>query len=61
MFAEIKKSAVQSTANLRSFREDWLSEQTQYLFARARESLEADGDLSKSVTEAKYGWNEEKS
>jgi len=58
MFTEIKRSAIQSTDELRTFREDWTSEHTQSLFARASESLKADGNLSKAAAVAKYGWAE---
>lgn len=56
MFAEIKKAAMQSTDGLKTFREDWTSEQTQQLLARSKESLEKDGDLSKANGVARYGW-----
>ncbi|KAK5132182.1 hypothetical protein LTR08_009305 [Meristemomyces frigidus] len=56
MFAEIKKSALQTTDDLRSFREDWMSEQTQQLLVRSRTSLEEDGDLKKGDSVARYGW-----
>lgn len=57
MFAEVRKSALQSTNDLRVFREQLTSEQTQQLFARSKQSLERDGDLAKSVDVAKWGWS----
>ena len=59
MFADIRKLALQSQDNITTFREQWSSEQTQQLFARSRESLEKDSDLSKSRDVAKYGWSEQ--
>ncbi|KAK5128412.1 hypothetical protein LTR85_003080 [Meristemomyces frigidus] len=59
MFAEIKKSALQSTNGLKAFRDDWTSEQTQQLLARSKESLERDGDLSRADGVARYGWARE--
>jgi len=50
MFAEIRKVAVSSTTELKQLRDDWTSEQTRDLFARARESEARDGDLSKGRT-----------
>ncbi|RMZ33697.1 hypothetical protein D0859_02138 [Hortaea werneckii] len=50
------KAAVKSTEDLKDFRADWNSEQTQQMFARARESVQKDGDLSKANEVAKYGW-----
>ena len=59
LFADVRKSAIQSTDDLKTFREQWTSEQTQQLFARSRQSLEKDGDLSKAVDVARYGWSSE--
>jgi hypothetical protein len=56
MFAEVRKSALRSTEELKTFREQWNSEQTQQLFARSTQSLEKDGDLTKSLDVAKWGW-----
>ena len=56
MFAEVRKSAAQSTADVKAFREQWTSEQTQQLFARSRQSAEKDADLTKSLDVAKWGW-----
>ena len=57
MFAEIKKSAVQTTDDLRSFRESWTSAQTQQSLVRSKESWEKDGDLRKAEEVARYGWS----
>lgn len=55
-FAQVGKAAGQSTDDLKAFREKWTSEQTQAMFARGRDSLEKDGDLSKAAQVASYGW-----
>jgi len=47
MFAEIRKTAITSTDGLKQLRDDFTSEQTRDMFARARESEAKDGDLSK--------------
>jgi hypothetical protein len=57
MFAEIKGAAVQSTLSVKQLREEWLSEQTQQLFSRARESKERDGDLGRATEVARWGWS----
>lgn len=57
MFAEIKKSTMQSLGDLKTFRESWTSEATQDVFARSRESLQKDRDLSKAHEVARYGWS----
>ena len=59
LFADVRKSAIQSTDDLKAFREQWTSEQTQQLFARCKQSAEKDGDLSKSLYVSKYGWSSE--
>jgi len=59
MFAEIKKVALQSTTDLKTFRNDWTSEQTQQLLERGRESLQKDGELRKADEVARYGWSTE--
>ena len=59
MFAEVRKSTLRSTGDLKTFREQWSSEQTQQLFARSKQSLEKDGDLTKSLDVAKWGWSSE--
>ncbi|KAK4547796.1 hypothetical protein LTR36_000754 [Oleoguttula mirabilis] len=56
MFAEVAKSAVQSTDDLKAFRDNWTSGQTQQILARSKESLDGDGDLSKADGVARYGW-----
>jgi hypothetical protein len=58
LFAEIKKAAVTSTGQLKTFREDWSSEQTQQVFARARDSESKDGDLSARFGVPEFGWSE---
>lgn len=55
LFATVRKSAVQSTDDLKAFRESWTAEQMQELFDRSRASLEKDGDLSKAREVARYG------
>lgn len=55
-FASVRKSAVQSTENLKGFREVWKSDQTQDILARSKESAEKDPDLSKAKDVAAYGW-----
>ena len=57
LFADVRKSALQTTDNLNTFRDQWTSEQTHELFARSRQSVEKDGDLSKGEDVAKYGWS----
>lgn len=47
MFAEIRKTAVTSTGELKQLRDDFTSERTREVFARARDSEAKDGDLSK--------------
>lgn len=56
MFGEVKKSAVTSTNQLTAFRDNWHSEQTQQIFAKAQESQEKDADLSKANEVARFGW-----
>ncbi|RMY64568.1 hypothetical protein D0863_09734 [Hortaea werneckii] len=56
MHQESYKAAMKSTEDLKDFKTDWNSEQTQQTFARARESVQKDGDLSKANEVAKYGW-----
>ena len=58
MFADIKKAALVSTDNIKTFRDDWISEQTQALFARSKESLEKNADLTKAGDVPKFGWSE---
>ena len=58
MFAEVKKTAVTSTSQLTAFRDDWNSEQTQQIFAKAQESEQEDQDLSKAQEIAAFGWAE---
>lgn len=59
MFANVRQAAVQSTDDLKAFREQWTSQQTQQVLARIRESAEKDGDLTKANDVAKYGWRNE--
>ena len=56
IFADVRESAMKSTDDLKCLREKWTSEQTQALFARSRESLEKDANLSNAAGVAKYGW-----
>jgi hypothetical protein len=56
MFAQVKKSAVTTTSQLAAFREDWNSEQTQQILAKAQESEQKDPDLSKAEDVARFGW-----
>ncbi len=56
MFAGVRKAAIKSADDMKDFRESWTSQQTQDLFARSRQSLSANSDLSKSAEVAKYGW-----
>ncbi|KAF2718804.1 hypothetical protein K431DRAFT_203480, partial [Polychaeton citri CBS 116435] len=56
MFAEIKKAAIASTTDLKTFSDSWHSEQTQQLFTRAKESVGKDGDLSRAADVPVYGW-----
>ncbi|KAF2167697.1 hypothetical protein M409DRAFT_21850 [Zasmidium cellare ATCC 36951] len=56
LFADIKDAAVTASTDLKDFRENWTSEQTQSLLARADESKQKDGDFSKAVTVPRYGW-----
>ena len=56
LFAEVRKSTEQSHENVKAFREHWTSEQTQQLFARCKQSFEQDGDLTKSLDVARWGW-----
>lgn len=58
MFAEVKKSAVTTTGQLTAFRDNWNSEQTQQIFAKAQESEQKDSDLSKAEEVARFGWSE---
>ena len=57
MFAEVRKSALRSTEDLKTFRDQWNLEQTQQLYARSKQSLEKDGDLTKSLDVPKWGWS----
>nr|POE50457.1 hypothetical protein CFP56_79587 [Quercus suber] len=56
MFADIKKSAVQATDDVKGFRESWMGDQTQDLLRRATVSLEGDGDLEAASGVQRYGW-----
>lgn len=58
LFAEIKSAAVTATTELKDFRDNWTSEQTQGLLARSKESEQKDGDLSKASAVPRYGWYE---
>jgi hypothetical protein len=58
LFAQVKKSAVTTTSQLAAFREDWNSEQTQNILAKAQESQQKDPDLSKSEGVPRFGWSE---
>lgn len=60
MFAQVKKSAVTATSQLAAFREDWNSEQTQQILAKAQESVQNDPDLGKCKEVARFGWNEDR-
>jgi hypothetical protein len=57
MFARVKKSAVQATSRLGSFRESWTSEQTQQSLERSKASLEKDGNLNKAIDVPRWGWS----
>lgn len=59
MFASIRKAAVTTTDDMKALRDKWSSEQTQQLFAKARESERADADLSKAWDLPRYGWAEQ--
>lgn len=56
LFADIKTAAVTSTTELKDFRDNWTSEQTQSLLAKSNESKQKDGDLSKAASVPRYGW-----
>lgn len=58
MFAEVKKSAVTTTGQLAAFRDDWNSERTQQILAKAQESEQRDPDLSKAAEVPRFGWTE---
>ena len=58
LFADIKSAAVTSTTELKDFRENWTSEQTQNLLVKAKDSKQRDGDLTKSMNIPRYGWSE---
>lgn len=60
MFAEVRKAGVGSISDLQTFRDGWQSQQTRELFARSRQNLERDGDLSKAGEVERYGWNEQR-
>lgn len=57
-FAAVRKAAIQSTDDLKAFREVWSSEQTQDVFVKGKESFEKDADLSKARDVAAFGWRE---
>ena len=58
MFANIKKAALHSTNDIKTFRNEWSSEQMRQIFAKSKESLEKNGDLSKANGVPRYGWSE---
>lgn len=58
LFAAVKSAATTSTNELKDFRDNWTSEQTQALLATSTESKQKDGDLSKASTVPRYGWSE---
>ena len=55
--ANVAKAAKQCNENLSTFREQWTSEQTRDVLARSEASVKKDGDLSKGVDVARYGWS----
>ena len=57
-FASIRKVTLQTTMDLKAFRDVWTGEQTQEVLVKAGESLARDDDLSKGREEAHYGWTE---
>jgi hypothetical protein len=59
-YAQIRNAAVGSTTDLKAFKEDWNSEQTQALLQKSRDSLQKDGDLSKAATVPVWGWGEDR-
>ncbi|KAK4494023.1 hypothetical protein PRZ48_015209 [Zasmidium cellare] len=56
LFADVKNGALTATTDLKEFRDNWSSEQTQSLLARASESKQQNGDFSKAATIPRYGW-----
>ena len=56
MFANIKKAAAASNNDVKAFREGIMSERTQELLSRSKESYEKDRDLSKANSVAVWGW-----
>ncbi|CAK3918514.1 Hypothetical predicted protein [Lecanosticta acicola] len=57
-YAQIKKAAVGATDELNAFRENWMSEKTQSLLVRSKESYEKDDDLGKANQVARWGWED---
>ena len=57
MFVDVKKSAWHATDSIKTFRDDWISEQTQQLFVRSKHSNDQNGDLTRAGEVAEYGWN----
>jgi hypothetical protein len=56
MFADVRDAAIHSSKDLKLFRDNWDSEQTREVLARAKASNERDGDLSRAREVKGYGW-----
>lgn len=61
MFVAIKKAAVQSTDDVKAFRESWNGAKTQKLLRVAKASLETNADLQGAQGMQGYGWSETQS
>ncbi|GAB7350596.1 hypothetical protein MBLNU459_g1165t1 [Dothideomycetes sp. NU459] len=57
-FGVLKKAAVAAVADVKDFRSQWQSQQTQQILARAKESDARDHDLSAGQDIPIYGWTD---
>lgn len=57
-FGALKKSAVAAVTDVKAFRSQWSSQQTQQILARAKDSESQDHDLSAGRDIPVYGWTE---
>ncbi|KAF2205003.1 hypothetical protein GQ43DRAFT_363352 [Delitschia confertaspora ATCC 74209] len=57
-YKDFKQAAVGATNDLKAFRSQWQSQETQSIFEHARGSLASNADLSSSPEIPKWGWIE---
>lgn len=57
-FNGAKKAAVTAVTDVKSFRSQWRSQQTQQILAKARDSESRDHDLSAGKDIPVYGWTD---